>query len=237
MAPSSTPFSNAILAPPRLSDRFDAFNKIHSVAKQISTNLFRIDIPGLDTEIMSAHTMRLYLNYNVELCTSDSLPNIVPAYYLNFAQAMNDHDDSGFGWAYLDETSASKTIVWDDAWSIADPTAFCVLDHEVHSRYLAEGDVSVTQTYYENAERLLHLEQQRKVQYYKQRINKRKATTDQATAAGSKAALEAFAKKRKLMLDAADGARASGKTPNAVAGPSGANRGATSTTNPDEMDV
>ncbi|KAJ7755624.1 hypothetical protein DFH07DRAFT_959269 [Mycena maculata] len=225
MAPSSTPFSNAILAPPRLSDRFDAFNKIHSVAKQISTDLFRIDIPRLDTKIMSTHTMCLYLDYNVELCNSDSLPNIVPTYYLNFAQAMNDHDDSGFGWAYLDETSASKTIVWDDAWSIADPTAFCILDHEVHSRYLAEGDVSITQTYYENAERLLHLEQQRE------------ATMDQATAAGSRAALEAFAKKRKLMLDAADGARASGKTPNAVAGPSGANRGATSTTNPDEMDV
>ncbi|KAJ7712544.1 hypothetical protein DFH07DRAFT_786012 [Mycena maculata] len=221
MAPIPAAFDATILYPSNLSDRFQAFNKVHSVAKRISTGLFRIDIPGLDTEIMSAHTMRLYLDYNVELCTGASIPGVIPAYYVNFAQEMNCHDDSGFGWAYLDDTT--KTIVWEDAWSIADPASFCVLDHEVHDRYLAEGEVAVTQTYYDNAERLLFLEQQREVKYYKQRVGKRKAATDHASAVGSKAALDAFAKKRKLMSDAADAVRASVTPTNAIAVPSGAN--------------
>ncbi|KAJ7756504.1 hypothetical protein DFH07DRAFT_1027619 [Mycena maculata] len=221
MAPIPAAFDTTILYPTNLSDRFLAFNKVHSVAKRISTGLFRIDIPGLDTEIMCAHTMCLYLDYDVELWTSASIPGVIPAYYVNFAQEMNRHDDSGFSWAYLDETT--KTIVWEDAWSIANPASSCVLDHEVHDRYLAEGEVAVTQTYHDNAERLLFLEQQREVKYYKQRVGKRKAATDHASTVGSKAALDVFAKKRKLMSDTAEAACTSVAPTNTVTGPSGAN--------------
>ncbi|KAJ7763154.1 hypothetical protein DFH07DRAFT_770884 [Mycena maculata] len=218
MAPISAAFDADILYPTNLSDRFLAFNKVHSVAKRISTGLFRIDIPGLDTEIMSAHTMRLYLDYNIELCTSASIPGVITAYYVNFVQEMNRHDDSGFGWAYLDETT--KTIVWEDAWFIADPASFCVLDHEVLDCCLAEGGVAVTQTYHDNAERPLFLEQQCEVKYYKQRVGKHKAATDHASAVGLKAVLDMFAKKCKLMSDTADAAHASITPTNAVAGPS-----------------
>ncbi|KAJ7679776.1 hypothetical protein B0H17DRAFT_1139050 [Mycena rosella] len=194
-------FSRSLLTPTNLSERFIAFNKQHTAVKPISTGLFCLDIPGLETELMAAHTIRLFAKYNVALCTNQELPRLVPSYYVNYAQNMNTNDDSGFGWAWVDESNG--TIVWDDAWTIATPASFFVLDHEITDRYLAEGDVTISQTYVDNADRLQQLELQRELKYYKQRVNKHKLNSDTAAAVGTKEAMESFAKRRKMLNEAA----------------------------------
>ncbi|KAJ7690537.1 hypothetical protein B0H17DRAFT_589372 [Mycena rosella] len=153
-------FSNPILSNPAVSERYTAFNAQHHMAKHLLPGLFRMDVPGIDTVLISSHTMRLYADYNVALCGRNQFPDLVPAYYNDFANNMNTHDKSGVYWATVDNTT--QTIVWDDAWTTAaDPRNFGILEHELSDRFLLQGKVAVTQEWYENSERLAQMERDR----------------------------------------------------------------------------
>ncbi|KAJ7701563.1 hypothetical protein B0H17DRAFT_1128337 [Mycena rosella] len=180
-APSLDPFSQDILveSPTRLSERFLAFNRQHSALKRLTPGHFSFTISGLDVELISAHTIRLYADYNVALATRDPPPSLAPAYYANFAELMNRCDDSGYGWAYLNE---SRTIEWQDEWTLADPESFMVLDREITDRFLAAGEVAVTQLYFDNAERLMLLDLRRENKYFKMRVGKREREDEEAAA-------------------------------------------------------
>ncbi|KAJ7656207.1 hypothetical protein B0H17DRAFT_1146267 [Mycena rosella] len=136
---------------------------------------------------------------------------------------MNSNDDSGFGWAYIDETSG--TIVWNDALHPANPDTFCVLDHEIVNRFLPEGEVAVTEMYFENAERLIKADQARELKYFRQRQEKKGKGTG-APDVYAKASKDNFARKRQLLLDAAAAAavanaeKRAADAANAQAGPS-----------------
>ncbi|KAJ7668840.1 hypothetical protein B0H17DRAFT_1142393 [Mycena rosella] len=206
LAPPITPsdldtFSTAVFDTVHLPDRWVAFNKIHSSIKRVTTELFRVDFPGLETTLISASTIRLYTEYNVALCTRDEFPGLIPTYYRSFAQSMNRFDGSGYGWAYVD--NATQTIVWDDSWSIADPHSFGVLDFEVHERYLNPGDIAASQAFFDNAERLQHQQQQRENRYFQQRVIKRsKSTAGNGAFVATKEAMDTFARRRKRLADA-----------------------------------
>ncbi|KAJ7104742.1 hypothetical protein C8R44DRAFT_746421 [Mycena epipterygia] len=198
-------FSTA--APFIADERHHAFNAVHSAIKRVSTTLFRLEVPGLDHELIDACTVRLFAEYNVALVSRDDLPGLVPAYYVNFAQNMNAHDDSGFGWAYIDESSG--TIVWDDKLdSPADPASYLVTDDDIYERYLRKDEVAVTSSYVLNAERLILQEQNRQIRYHEERQQKR-ASKNKAPRAPDVHTMEAkagFAKKRQA-LDAAAAAK------------------------------
>ncbi|KAJ7120112.1 hypothetical protein C8R44DRAFT_736965 [Mycena epipterygia] len=187
---------------PPVEKKFAAYNKIHSALKRISVDVFTYDIPYFDTLLMDAHTIRLYTDYNVNLCTRDGLPDFVPAYYNDFAHAMNQHDDSGYGWAIVDATS--KTIIFDDKMTIADAASFYVRDSDLNSprrRYLTGDEVMVTTSYYETAERLREQSLSRDNFHYNKRVNAKVAKSEPDV--HSKDAKEAFARKRKALRDAA----------------------------------
>ncbi|KAJ7019116.1 hypothetical protein C8F04DRAFT_1198051 [Mycena alexandri] len=169
-APAIDVFNSKAVFPPLL-ERFEAMNVVHSGLKRLSRLLFLFTIPGLGSELMHAFTVRLFADYNVALITGDDIPDRVPAYYTNFAQNMNLYDDSGFGWAYIDDTT--NTIVWDEKLAPTTPASLGLLEHEILERYLPKDHVAVSQHYFENAERLRFLETQRELKYFKQRAAKR----------------------------------------------------------------
>ncbi|KAJ7465208.1 hypothetical protein FB451DRAFT_1179387 [Mycena latifolia] len=194
-------FGAAILTPTGpLPECYLAFNRIHSALKRITPSHFRVNIPGIETGVMLAQTIRHFADYNVALCTHNDFPSLVPSYYVDFAVNMNRYDDSGYCWAYIDESNS--TIVWKDSCAVADPQSLGLLDHEMSERYLAPGDVAVSHVYYENAERLRDLELARGVRFYRDRQGKRKAKEELAVSVGTKATMEKFSKRRKV-LDAA----------------------------------
>ncbi|KAJ7799566.1 hypothetical protein B0H13DRAFT_2390951 [Mycena leptocephala] len=190
---------------PALADHFVAYNEQHSALKRISNRLFCSTFPGLGTELIDAHTIYLYTEYNAALVACEDIPALVPAYYPNFAQLMNNHDDSGFGWAYIDD--ASGTIVWDEKFSPADSGSFYVLPHQINDRLLSNDEVAVSQLYYENSERLHKQEQMRELKYYKLRQEKKNKPSD-IPDLHTKEAKATFAKKCKALEDAAAAAAA-----------------------------
>ncbi|KAJ7038649.1 hypothetical protein C8F04DRAFT_1255935 [Mycena alexandri] len=203
MAPidSTTIFSAKTVFPP-LPERLLEINKIHSGLQRIARLLFLFTIPGLGSELMSAYTVRLFADYNVALITGDDIPDRQPAYYANFAQMMNAHDQSGLGWAYMDEDT--NTLVWDNKFTPATPAALGVLEHEMlGERYLPDDHVAVTRSYFENAERRRFLEEQRELKYYKQRIAKR-TQEDAGSSTITAETLEKLDRKRKMFLEAAE---------------------------------
>lgn len=202
--PSSTPmpqpsiFDSAFM-PTDLSDRFIAFNKVHDALKRLNKRTFRFARPGLEPVLFDARTIRLYADYSVAVCSGDDLPDLAPAFYIAFAKEMNAYDDSGYGWPYIE----NGLIVWDDKLTPADPDSYCVLDHETTDRLLGMGEVAVTQRYFENAERLIHLEQQRETKYWKMRQEKKAIRHDPIPDVHTKEAKANFAKKRKGLEDSA----------------------------------
>jgi hypothetical protein len=118
---------------------------------------------------------------------------------------MNAHDDSGFGWAYVDEDSG--TIIFNDKLSPADPASFFVEDRHIFDWLLAEGDVAVSRLYYENAERLLKIDQQREIKYFNDRQSKRMAKAPVMHKVHTKEVKEFSARKRKALEEAAAAAK------------------------------
>lgn len=120
-------------------------------------------------------------------------------FYVEFAKAMNDNDDSGFGWAYLE----NELIVWDDKFLPASAEAFCVLDIETTDNILGRDEVAVSKHYYEHAERLKFQAAKREVKYAKQNQEKRDLTAERVPNLTSKDVRESFANKRKMLETAA----------------------------------
>ncbi|KAJ7877594.1 hypothetical protein B0H14DRAFT_3436044 [Mycena olivaceomarginata] len=163
---------------------------------------FLFTVPGLHDEILPATLVRTYADFNVTLIFAEGMPAYVPAYYNNFAQHMNKHDNSGLSWAYLEEGEFASHLVYPDTLHPADSASFCVNDHEVVERYLAPGMVAVSSFYYENAERLAEEELRRSVRYARQRMEQRRGAKVDHALLDTKARAK-FATKRKALDDAA----------------------------------
>ncbi|KAJ7108628.1 hypothetical protein C8R44DRAFT_743885 [Mycena epipterygia] len=184
---------------PDLGKKLLAYNKLHSVLKRCSIDTFTFETPGFATTIMDVHTVCLYADYNVYLGTRDGLAGFVPAYYNDFARAMNAYDDSRYGWAIVED----GMIIFDEKLTIADPISFYVTDNDLNSdrrRYLNGDEVMVTSAYYETAERLREQSLARDNHWYN-----KKAVKGVKAEPGihSKDAKEAFAKKCKALGEAA----------------------------------
>jgi hypothetical protein len=113
-----------------ISEHFQAYNTVHSALKRLSPTLFRFQRNSeYEPVLFTATCIRVFAEYNVAVCFGKTLPEVAPAHYIIFAKAMNEWDDSGFGWAYIED----GMIVWDEMQKLtpADPESFCVLDHEI----------------------------------------------------------------------------------------------------------
>ncbi|KAJ7829893.1 hypothetical protein B0H14DRAFT_3716359 [Mycena olivaceomarginata] len=143
------------------------FNKDHHAIRCLSATHFLFTVPGLHDEIIPA---TLIQDFNVTLIFAEGMPAYVPAYYNNFAQHMNNHDNSGLGWAYLEECEFASRLVYPDTLLPADPASFCINDHEIMDNYLAPGMVAVSSFYYKNTEEELR----RSVRWVRQRAEKKR---------------------------------------------------------------
>ncbi|KAJ7264602.1 hypothetical protein C8J57DRAFT_1623283 [Mycena rebaudengoi] len=185
-----------------LSDRFQAYNSVHPALKRISHRYFRYHNSEMaDGVLFDAHMIKLYADYNVALCVGDDIPDCAPAFYLTFAKQMNQWDTSGYVWAYIED----GLLVWDNKLTVADPDSYCVADRETSERpMLGKDEVAITQTYFKNAERLVHQEQQREVKWFNIR-QERKAGKSSETIPDvhSLEAKNHIARKRKALEDAA----------------------------------
>ncbi|KAJ7025894.1 hypothetical protein C8F04DRAFT_1191045 [Mycena alexandri] len=185
-----------------VNQRFAQFNAHHRALERLDKLHFRFETDELEAVIMDSRNIRTFCDFNVFLFTEAELPVITPAFYNHFTQLMNKYDNSGFGWAYVE----NGVIIWDDAAGLkpADPESFCVLDHELADNFLGRDEVAVSHEYKENAERLIEQERNRGLRFYNQRRDRR-AARDNASAVkvDSKSTLEAFAQRRKALEDAA----------------------------------
>ncbi|KAJ7829731.1 hypothetical protein B0H13DRAFT_2372379 [Mycena leptocephala] len=182
-----------------LSDRFREFNKVHSALKQMSKRYFHLELPTLDSVVFNARAIHTFTDYNLALCTGESIPELAPAFYLLFAKAMNKHNDSGYAWAYLE----NGVIVFDDKMTIANPESFCVMDHETTDCLLGRDEVAVTRQYFENSECLAYQQQLWETKYWKAWQEKKGAVAGDIPDVHSKEVKAAFAKKRKALEDVA----------------------------------
>ncbi|KAJ7867504.1 hypothetical protein B0H14DRAFT_2572793 [Mycena olivaceomarginata] len=84
--------------------RQTAYNAVHSALKRLSPTLFRFQ-RNFDYEpvLFTATCIRVFAQYNVGVCFGKTLPEVAPAHYIIFVKAMNEWDDSGFGWAYIED--------------------------------------------------------------------------------------------------------------------------------------
>ncbi|KAJ7814375.1 hypothetical protein B0H13DRAFT_1924853 [Mycena leptocephala] len=204
-----------------LTERHRAYNEVHSVLKRIHKRYFRFKFLHYASTILDARTIRLFTDYNAAIVHGDDLPELEPAFYTQFAKVMNDHDDSGFGWAYLE----NDLIVWDEKLTPADAESFCVLDMETTDNILGRDEVAVTKLYYANAERLKRQAEKREVKYANQRQEKKNLISEAIPDVNSKDARDSFANKRKILENAAAEAarkKQKGDNGNAVAGTSSA---------------
>jgi hypothetical protein len=122
-------FSRSFGTPNDLSIRFLEYNSNHTALKRVNYRYFRLDIPQ-GSVFLEARTIRHYIDYNQALCTGDDVPELTPAYYPSFAEVINQYDNSGFFWAYLE----GGKIVWKEGSTPANAEDFCVLDHEILAR-------------------------------------------------------------------------------------------------------
>ncbi|KAJ7325494.1 hypothetical protein DFH08DRAFT_1028321 [Mycena albidolilacea] len=197
-------FSRSFGTPNDLSIRFLEYNSNHAALKRVNYRYFRLDIPQ-GSVFHEARTIRHYIDYNQALCTGDDVPELTPAYYPSFAEVINQYDNSGFFWAYLE----GGKIVWKEGSTPANAQDFCVLDHETLARpMLGANQVAVSQDYFDNAERLIEIERRRDLKYYHQRQAGKSGASDPKEAAAPKDTMDAFAKKRKALDDAAEEALA-----------------------------
>jgi hypothetical protein len=89
---------------PPISERFQAYNVVHSALKRLSPTLFRFQRnSGYEPVLFTAACVRVFAEYNITVCFGKTLPEMAPVHYSIFAEAMNDWDNSGFGWAYIED--------------------------------------------------------------------------------------------------------------------------------------
>ncbi|KAJ7083432.1 hypothetical protein C8R44DRAFT_753451 [Mycena epipterygia] len=202
MAPPTTVFDLAH-AFPALSDEFISYNNQHTVLRRLSPSLFSMELPNADPVVIDARTVRLYTDYNVYLCTLEGVPDCAPAYYNSFARQMNAHDDSGYGWAYVDRVTG--TIIYDDKLTLADAASFCVRDSDIDDRrYLVGSEVAVSRLFYETAQRMQEQTHKRDNKWWRNRQEVKATAAPAEPDVHSKASKDTFAKKRKALSDAAE---------------------------------
>jgi hypothetical protein len=118
---------------------------------------------------------------------------------------INKYNNSGFFWAYLE----GGKIVWKEGSTPANAEDFCVLNHGALVRpMLSANQVAVGQDYFDNTERLIELEHQHDLKYYRLRQAGKSGTSDPKEAAGPKDTMDTFGKKCKALDDAAEEALA-----------------------------
>ncbi|KAJ7871631.1 hypothetical protein B0H14DRAFT_3439353 [Mycena olivaceomarginata] len=134
---------------PPISERFQAYNVVHSALKRLSPRLFRFQ---RNSEYGPVHFTAAFAEYSITVCFGKTLPE-------------------------------DGVIVWDETKKLtpADPESFCVFDHEImEGHILGDNEVAVSTTYFENAERLVQLDQRCETKYYNERQDKRKALVEAA---------------------------------------------------------
>ncbi|KAJ7078274.1 hypothetical protein B0H15DRAFT_804879 [Mycena belliarum] len=184
-------FSHAFLATEITNPAWVVFNSRHASIQRVSLELFQLVAPNNSPVLISATTIRLFADYNVALTTGADIPDIAPIYYNDFAAYLNAHDESGFGWAYINDDG---TIAWTDGMAVARPEAFYVRDHEIYEAYLPPNHVAVTQAYFEKAERLHAQDEFRQNKWFQERTNK--CSRQSGPAPDSKEAMADFHRRR-----------------------------------------
>ncbi|KAJ7131295.1 hypothetical protein C8R44DRAFT_904331 [Mycena epipterygia] len=178
-----------------LSERILDYNDEHRTLRRINRSTFRFDTAH-GTELLSAATVRQFVDYHSALCADEGNPSLVPAYYDNFACAMNSFDESGYGWARLSEDGA---IIWDEALEPADANIFCVLDSDMDNRvYLRPGEAAISQVELADYRRLKDAETKSNVKW-RARRGEEKAKKELEAGGMVTISLDAFTKKRKRL--------------------------------------
>ncbi|KAJ7681488.1 hypothetical protein B0H17DRAFT_1138385 [Mycena rosella] len=137
-------------------------------------------------------------------CNGNVMPMMVPVYYTDFAAYMNEHDTSGFGWAYIHD--ADGTIAWTDGLVVACPEAFYVRDHKISEAYLPRH-VAITQSYFEKSEHLHFQDENCQNRYHKEHMSLKRSRQSRH-AVDSKESMEQFARCRQALHDVAERATA-----------------------------
>ncbi|KAF8127302.1 hypothetical protein K438DRAFT_2143736 [Mycena galopus ATCC 62051] len=180
----------------KLPERMREYNVEHHALRRINRETFRFDAGDGAVELMSAITVRQYMDYHLALCTEEDNPGLAPAYYDYFAATMNEHDSSGFGWARIGEDG---TILWDDTLEPADTKTFCVLDSDIDTRvYLRAGEVATSEVELLDYRRLKDAETKNNIKWRKRRGDE-KAQKELEAGGLVTVSLDGFAKKRKRL--------------------------------------
>ncbi|KAJ7704564.1 hypothetical protein B0H17DRAFT_1193769 [Mycena rosella] len=175
------------------------FNHRQATIQCVSTEMFQLVAltPDAQPLLISAAIVRLYADYNIALATGSVMPTMVPVYYTDFAAFMNEHDASGFGWAYIHD--ADRTIAWTDALVVACPEAYYVRNHEISEAYLPPGP-----------------DENRQNCYHKERMSLKRLRQNGHTV-GSKESMEQFVRRHQALHDAAERATAAAAAAEAAA--------------------
>jgi hypothetical protein len=178
----------------KLPEHMSAYNEGHHTLIRIKRGTFRYN-SELGPELIAAATIRHYIDYHIALCADDTIPSLAPAGYDDFADTMNELDNSGFGWARLDQHGA---IIWNDEHEFATAEDFCVLDRDLDPRaYLRAGEVAISNVELLDYRRLKDAETKNNVKWRMKRIDER--DEKERNAGSVQISADAFAKKRKLL--------------------------------------
>jgi hypothetical protein len=171
-----------------------AYNEGHHTLLCINHGTFRYN-SELGPELIAAATIRHYMDYHIALCADDTIPSLAPAGYDEFADTMNELDNSGFGWARLDEHGA---IIWNDEHEFATAEDFCVLDRDLDPRvYLRAGEAAISNVELLDYRRLKDAETKNNVKWRMKRIDER--DEKERNAGSVQISADVFAKKHKLL--------------------------------------
>ncbi|KAJ7933188.1 hypothetical protein B0H13DRAFT_1953685 [Mycena leptocephala] len=137
-----------ILGTRQIDQRWRKWNESHDVIERQTACTFVVETLTNTWTILASTQVRLFIEHNLRLYGENPPSGPGPFSYDAFASIMNDHNHSGFVWAYWD-FDEQRVRFPPKGGKVATPKSWLLRDHELSDNLAPPGMRLVEATFYD----------------------------------------------------------------------------------------
>jgi hypothetical protein len=130
---------------------YHGYNRAHPCLIRLNDASFLVRFPGSwHPGVIAAKQVQIYAAHNMRLFDASLDVRATPWGYRDFAMLMNQHDNSGFGWAFY--SPLERRVKYPENLEPATVAEFMVHDDDIDGREVVRrGNVQVSAAWYQHA--------------------------------------------------------------------------------------